>query len=244
MEKSIAITLIIVAGVLVLTTIGFLAFSEISPQNTISVNGESTLEVTPDLVTVYFTVETTAENSNDASDQNAEIVDDLIIAIMRLGFERKQIQTTSFNIYPIYNWERGTQELLGYRTTHNLKIEITLDKANLVGSVIDAGIDSGALVNYINFELTQEKQNQYKAQAIQLATADAKIKAESIAAGLGKSLGRIVSVSDSNFGYTPWLYFDAKMGAAPESEIRQAATDIQPGDQTIYANVRAVYKIA
>jgi predicted transposase YbfD/YdcC len=41
--------------------------------------------------------------------------------------------------------------------------------------VIDSGVDAGALLQYINFELSNDKQNEYKAQALREAGEDAKV---------------------------------------------------------------------
>jgi len=239
MEKSIQITLIIVAAFVVLALIGM---SQLSSQNTVTGNGQAQIKAMPDLVAVYFNVETKGETASEAKDKNSEIVDDMITAILKLGFERKDITTQNFNVYPNYNWKNGEQEIDGYIASHSLRLEMPTDDSDEIGEVIDAGIDAGAGISYINFELSQEKQNSYKAEALKLATEDAKIKAESIASGLGKELGRLVSVSSSNFDYYPWRLYDA-VGAANVEEAKTATTNIQPGEQEISAAVIVVYKL-
>ena len=110
--------------------------------------------------------------------------------------------------------------------------------------MIDAGVDAGASIGYINFELSQEKQNEYKAQALKQAAEDAKIKAESIAEGLGKSIGSIYSISSSDFDYYPWRIYEATASSeAGVAEAKQAATDIQPGEKDITARVSVVFKL-
>ncbi len=244
MDRAIAIVLIIVLGLVVLAGIGYMSFSLLfSPTNTITGNGEATIEVIPDLVKVYFNVETQGDTSKEAKDGNAEIVDDLITNIIKKGFERKDIQTLNFNIYPEYSWKDGERELIGYKARHSIIVELSTDNAYKIGDVIDAGVDAGASINNINFELSQEKENEYKAEAIKFAAEDARIKAKALADGLDKELGKLVSVSDSSFGYYPWRIYESKAGVGDVEMAKQATTNIQPGEQEISARVTAIFKI-
>ncbi len=245
MEKSVQITGIIVLGVVIVSLLGYTAFSSLVPStsNTISANGEAQVEIVPDLVGVYFNVQTKGTTSQEATDSNAEIVDALIVNLVKQGFERKQIQTQNFNVYPSYTYVNRNRVSDGYQATHAIKVELSTEDATKIGIVIDAGVDAGAGISYINFELSPEKQKEAKAEAIKLAAEDAKIRAESIAEGLGKHLGSLVSTSDSNFNYNPWRLYESMDANGGAAEAKAATTNIQPGDQTIYANVRAVFRI-
>src|SRR3970040_1331283 len=98
MDKSVQITLIIVVGVVLLA---LLAQNISNPnQNTISVAGTATVEATPDLIGVYFSVDTKGTTSQEASDKNSEIVNALINSLTLKGFEREDIKTVSFIVYP------------------------------------------------------------------------------------------------------------------------------------------------
>lgn len=241
MKSSVQITLIVVSAVIVLALIGILAFSQMSPGNTISSSGSSQISVMPDRVGVYFNIETQGETSKEAKDKNAEISDNLITALIKQGFDRDEIQTQSYNIYPEYDY-RVNQKLIGYKAINSIKLEFSTQDSDKIGEVIDAGVNAGASISYINFELSLEKQNEYKALALEQATLDAKTKAEAIASGLGKSLGRIVSVSDSSFDYYPWRMYDM-VSSSNAAEAKEAVTSIQPGNQDINARVSVVYKI-
>ena len=94
MEKSVQITLIIVLGVVVLFGMLYSSFFSLMPEtNTVTGNGESSIDVVPDLVTVYFNVETKGKTSQEANDNNSAIVDELTTELLKLGLERKEIQT-------------------------------------------------------------------------------------------------------------------------------------------------------
>jgi hypothetical protein len=234
-DNSVLITLIIVGGIVLLALFG--NFS--SSQNTITSQGSSSIKVLPDIISVYFNVQTEGNTASEASNKNDEIVDKMNNILRSIGFEEDEIQTQGFNVYPNYDYQKGNQ-ITGYTATHSIKIEVFMRDKEKIGNVIDAGINSGAGISYINYELTRENQNMYKAEALKLATEDAKIKAGAIAEGTGRKLGSLVSISTSDFGYVPWL-------AVSETQVKDSgaeiATQITPSEQEISAMVTAVFKI-
>lgn len=244
LDKSVQITLIIVLGVLVL---GFMLYSSMptTSANTVTGNGQATIKVMPDLVKVYFNVETRADTSSEATDENAKIVEDLKEGLVNKGFEESQIQTTNFNVYPDYIWTNNQRKDNGYVATHSIVVEMSSEEVDKIGQVVDAGVGAGAGISYISFELSQELQNQYKAEALSLAAQDARTKAEAIANGLGKKLGKLVSTSGNDFNYYPWRVYSAAEGTASmdSAAIKEEATSITPGDQEVSASVTAVFKL-
>lgn len=93
MEKSVQITLIIVGAVVLLALLGGFMFYNLMPVElkgtTVNVNGISTIKATPDVVKVYFNMETNASTSSEATSLNAEQVDEMMTSLVKLGLERK-----------------------------------------------------------------------------------------------------------------------------------------------------------
>ena len=246
METSVKITLIIVAAILLVGAAGGLLYWKANMHETattINVNGDATIKAVPDMISVYFNVQTNGTTAQEAKDANAEIVDKVTTNLIKIGLERKEITTENFNVYPDYSWENGKQEFRGYKATYSLIVKLSADKTDKVGEAIDAGVDGGALISYINFELSPDKENVYKAAALKKASEDARNKADSVASGLGKSIAGIQSVSESNFNYYPWRIYGAE-GAAPSvAEAKVAVTNIQPGEKDVTAQVNVVFRI-
>ena len=243
-DNSIIITSII--AVVVIAVVLILVFTlKSSDGKTINVQGTAVVKAMPDLVTVYFNVETKADTAVEAKNNNSLIVAELTASLIALGFERDEIVTENFNVYPNYEWDERTRTEDGYIATHSIKIELSTEESDKIGEIIDAGVDAGANINYINFELSSELQNQYKAEAMKLAAKDAKIKAESVASGFDKSVGKLVSVQVNEFNYYPWnVYSSSGMGIAEDAVMAKEATvSIQPGEREISATVIAVYKM-
>src|SRR3989339_905477 len=186
MTKNTAVQITIIISVVVLiiafSTL-YLFNSAVNPEkNSINVQGLATVKAMPDVISVYFNIETTGNTSEEAKDANSLILDELITELLKQGFERKNIVTENYNIYPNYEWDKdGKQIDKGFKATHSIRVEIDSEDSDKLGSIIDAGANAGAGISYINFELSQKLQNQYKAEAMKLAAEDARIKAEAVA---------------------------------------------------------------
>lgn len=231
----IIVTIIVVLGLIV----GILIIlSQIGEKNTISSTGNSQMTVAPDRAIVYLLIEARSKSADDTKNQNAVISTNVLNSLDKIGISKDQIETENYNIYPEYDWTNNQQTLKDYVASNNIKIT-SKDFTN-VGKIIDASVDAGSLVSYINFELSNEKTNEYKKQALAKASEDAKQKAESIANGLGKKLGNLVSVSSSDFNYMPYPLYRAEVSGV---SVKEVATNIQPKNLDITATVTVSYAI-
>ena len=204
---------------------------------TISVDGSSTIKVAPDKATISISIENTAKDAK-ASAQNAQIMQNIQSAILGLAITKDKMQTTNYNLYPVYNTKDNSREIIGYNVSN--EITVTIDNIDMVGTVIDTAINAGASnVNSIEFGLKDSQV--YKDKVLQQAIADAKRKAQVVANSLGKSIVNVVSV---NTGST---YIEAKnfnnamyMRAA---DATGATSPIQSGDISVRANVSVVFEM-
>ena len=237
MERKLIVGILIVAIIFVVVYIGIGSSGAV-----VSAVGESNIEVQPDLVKVYLNLEAKDKSSKVAKDSLDIISDKVQIALLRLGLSKEEIKMQSYNIYQEYDWKNGEQIEKGF--VANQQIVIETKEFDLTAEIVDAAIDNGALVSWINFELSDEKQNEYKIKALEEAGKDANKKAEATASGLGKKLGRLVSVENQEFNYGPYVYFEAKaQGGIADSSVRQAALDIAPRNVDVNARISVKYKL-
>jgi uncharacterized protein YggE len=169
----------------------------------------------------------------------------LIDALVSQGFEKNKVVTENFNVYEDCDWKDGYRTGEGFKATHAVSVELSIDEEDKLASVVDAGTDAGAMISYINFALTQEPQNKYKAEAMKLAAEDAKIKADSVAEGFGKNVGKLVSVQVNDFGYYPWNAYSSRgMGMAEDAiMVKEAVSNIQVGEKEISSTISATFKL-
>lgn len=245
-EKSVQMTLIIAGTILILGLLFMSLIGRAIPdlQNTISSSGDAEVQVTPDVVSIYLAISELGETTQEAKDSADAIYEDIVTRLVRKGLDKNEITTQNYDINEDYSWINNNQKLNGYRVTHSLKISFPSEDSDLISDVLDIAVDSGASFSYINFELSQELENEYKAQALLLATEDAKGKAEAIAEGLDKDLGKLVSVSTDHFYYEPWKAYDYALGGELVSEaVESRVTEIIPSERTVSARITVVYKI-
>ena len=235
MKNKVLIGILLVAIIAVIIYIG-------NTGAVVSAVGESNLEVQPDLVKVYLNLEARDKSSKVAKDSLDVISDDVQIALLRIGLSKEDIKMQSYNIYQEYDWRNGEQIEKGFVASQQIVVET--NEFDLTAEIVDAAIDNGALVSWINFELSDEKQNEYKVKSLEEAGKDANKKAEATASGLGKKLGRLVSVESQDFNYGPYVYFEAKaQDGIADSSVRQAALDIAPRDVNVNARISVKYKL-
>jgi uncharacterized protein len=244
-NNPIVITSIIAGVILLIAILTLVTVTSVLPvsKNVITVEGTSTVKATPDLITVYYTIETKGSTSAIAKDANTVIFDKLQNLITTTGFSKDDLKTQSYNIYPNTYWDGSRQITDGYVASHSLKLEFSTEKLDKLSSVIDAGANSGAGVSSINFELTTEAQNNYKAEALKLASQDAQVKADAVAQGFGKKAGKLVSVQISQFGYYPWNVYSASGMSSDVAGAKEVAMNIAPSSQDISGSVSATFSI-
>ena len=130
MEKSVQITLIIATAVIILGLIGYTMFCQSTGGPRINANGVATVFAEPDLVSVYFNIQTEANTAKEAKDENAEIVNAVTTALVIEGLERKDITTQNFNVHENWEWNGKTREQNGWQATHSLRDTLYILKAH------------------------------------------------------------------------------------------------------------------
>lgn len=249
-NNAIVVTSIIAGVVLVVAVLALTTFNNVVPnyKDTVTVEGIATIDAKPDLITVYYNIEGKGDTSSEAKNEADKIYDDLVMELAKAGFDRSELTTQGFNVYPNIYWEDGKQKEDGYKASHSLKLELSSEEFDKVSLAIDSGVNAKSGISYINFELSPELQSQKKAEALELASKDAKLKAEAVASGFQKNIGNLVSVQVSEFGYYPWSIYssraDSGLSIAEDASLaKEAAENIVPSEQTVSGRVSATYKI-
>ena len=207
---------------------------------TISLSGAGEATAQADQATVNLGVEITAETAEEAIRENAELMTDVINAIIALGIDEEDIITTSYSVYAQYDWTDDGREFAGYSVT-NL-VQVTVKDLDMVGDVIDAAADNGAnSINGISFGLSDAKREELKANAYIAAITDAQVKADLISETLGLTITGVQSVTESSYSSArsyDYDYAELSMDGAAKS---YAPTPITSGELSVTVNVYIVY---
>ena len=250
MSKNIIVGILAVGLILVALILAFGAktttiISEGADQrNVISVTGQSELSVQPDEAELYIRIKTEATTAKAAKDENTVITNNVMQALLKDGFKKEDIESYQFSIYPKQRWdeEEETYETYGYECEHTLKA--TTKDTEKAGDYIDTAVNAGANgIDRVEFTLSNEYEKDVKGQTMILASNDAKEKAEALTTNLGVSLGKITSISESNFVYSPYVYYGADRAMAEGGGAFEEKTTIQPQKLEVQGYVSLVFEI-
>jgi uncharacterized protein len=164
-------------------------------QARVTVIGEGSVSVAPDLAQIRSGVTVRAKTVKEATDSSSKTMTAIMAALAEAGIAAKDIQTARFSIQPVYAAPepRAEQKLVGYTVSNQVNVKIReLDK---VGQIFDRLVAAGA-TDVSNVEFLVADQSRALDQARELAVADAKRKAELYARVSGVELGRVAWISE------------------------------------------------
>jgi uncharacterized protein YggE len=201
----------------------------------ISVTGEASISVPPDLASVDAGVATDAKTAREASEANNTAMAKVLAALKAANIEAKDIQTSRLSLQPQYAPNRsGPSPIVGYRASNRVTVRIR--DVSKVAGVIDTLVGAGANdIGNVNFEVSQA--SKLLDDAREKAVADARRKAEIYARAAGVTLGAPLSISEEG---APRPMFRAKM-AAPMAAA--APTPIAQGEEMLSVSVSVTWAI-
>lgn len=179
--------------------------------NTVSFSGEGKVLAKPDVAVVDFSIVTEAVVSKSAQDANSEKSGKVTEFLKKQKIEDKDIKTTSYNVYPQYEYPRygGVPRIKGYQVSQT--IEVKIRNLENVSSVLDGVVTAGAnQVGNLNFKIDDPEK--LKAEARAKAIADAKKKAGELKDQVGIKLGKIVNFSEGVTDYLVPMYESSVLG--------------------------------
>lgn len=160
-----------------------------NPQFTVNVVGQGKVSIVPDLAKVTVGIETDkTANAAEAYKQASAAMVKIVKAIADLGIDNKDVQTADYFLNPIYQYNNGENDLVGYQAVQS--VTVTLRDLKKVSSLIEKSTTAGAnRINNVMF--TVEDMEKIKNQARLKAIVDAKAKSADYAAAVGVKLGEI-----------------------------------------------------
>jgi uncharacterized protein len=165
----------------------------------------------------------------------------VIDALKASGLQQNETSTISFSIKPNYNYSKYGHrgDLTGFTVSNSIHIE-----SSNIGSVsqwIDNAVQAGAnIVNDIYFSVSEEKLQKIKNILLKEAVANAKSKADIVAAAAGINVGGIKSITVEEIGLPP---VPGPLYTKSISSDEISSTPILAGEQEISTTVGIVYII-
>ena len=164
---------------------------------TITVDGVGRLNIPPDLVILYTTLETRETKYSNAIHLAQEKEDELREAIARAGFDPEDLKTASFRVEPIKDEKKdrfGTKSQVvgGFTCYHLFKLMFEFDQDRL--SKVISQITRSELKPNFSVKYSVQRANFVKDELMRDAMANAQHKAFIFADAADCKLGKLLNV--------------------------------------------------
>lgn len=208
---------------------------EVKQNSQITVNGEGKIAVVPDQVEINFSVTNFGKEATEVKKLNDQTVTKVISFLKKNSIPPSDYKTTKVILNKMYD---SNQKKYTYQASQSFVIllkDITKYDQLMLG-LVDNGINT---VN--NIEFKSSKIEQYKTEARQLASLDAKKRANDYVSVLNQKIGRAVSIIDNSGYYQPLMHknIEIAMGA----EVQEAQQTIAIGEIEILSSVTITFAL-
>ncbi len=204
--------------------------------HTITVSGQGSASLTPDIATISIGVQTEDKEAAKAVAENNTKAQEVLKQLKSFGIEEKYISTTNFTVYPRQQYDNNGKPL---ETTYGVEntVLVRVNDLTKIGEILDTVVKAGAnTISSIQFDVADSSGAYNK--ALEAAVADARAKAEVAAKAAGVKLGPVHTIQTSVS--SPSLY---KRSLAQEVAAPAPNVPISPGQMNISVDVTIVYLI-
>ena len=206
-----------------------------------SVSGEGKVFVTPDIAKISLGIEANGASLKTVQSSVNAKAKALTDSLKKLGIAEADIKTTSYSVYPEYDYTNPAGRITGFRVSTSY--EVTIRDFDKVNDAITADTASGAnIVGGVSFELNDKTEKEKLQEARKLAVKDAKDKASGLAGAAGITLGRVINISENRLSPVPLMYADKAVSLGAGSP-EQTTPNIQPGTTEINVTITLSYEV-
>jgi uncharacterized protein len=205
------------------------AARETGSEPVVVTTGTAVVRQAPDRAFLVLATELHASQPSGAQQQAAQAMTSVRQKLKAAGVADEAVKTLSYTLREEFDYVNNRRTSRGYVASNT--IELRIDQIDQVGRLLDVAVQSGATtVSDIRFDL--KDRDAAERQALRLAVADARSRAEAIAAGAGRSLGPIVRIDEQgpHFPIPRPTMMAARAEAMPD-------TPITPGEIEVRASV-------
>lgn len=230
---------LLAAALMLSMSAGSLAAAEGAPPRQITVTGESTLNVAPELATITLGVTEEAEEAAMAMQAVSDAMNAVIAELKAAGIAAADLQTRQISMHPVWSQDRsydsgGTRKITGFQASNTLMLRVRdLDR---LGPVMDAVLAAGAN-NFQGLSFGVEDPEAVADRIRGEAVKDAVRKAAQLAEAAGMELGPVRSISEHGGGGGPRPMMAMEMA-------RSDAMPVEAGELSFSHNVSVVFDMS
>ena len=166
-----------------------------SQGNSLMVKGTAILKQIPEILVVRISIPSHAEKYRDCQEKLVKAIDFTRILLMKYGIEAESIRTNDLNVSERRDYLPNGSIKVGFEGNAVLTLEhnYTVAYAQKLLSALQS--DSVTMPYTLEFTLSENQKKELRQKAIEVAMADAREKAETIARAAGIGLWKINKIT-------------------------------------------------
>jgi len=215
---------------------------------TITVKGMGRVTTAPDYVVISMSLEAHEQDYEATMELAAKKIEQLNASLEEIGFEKKSVKTTNFNVRTDYERVKdrsGNYKSVfnGYICSHRLKVEFDFDTKRLAQTLY--AISRCLAQPELSISFTVKDPSAVNKELLRSATINAKEKAQILCEASGVELGQLLTI-DYNWdelnivSHTDYM-LEEKCMAMPVGGL--ADMDIEPDDIDVSDTATFVWEI-
>ena len=159
--------------------------------------GEGLVHAVPDRAWITISAESRASTAREAQRRNTEAMTPVLSKLKSAGVAADAIRTVSYDVQ--YEWDFVNGKRVGRGYVARNSVEVRVDNVDRVGEYLEIAVASGATsLGGVRFDLKERAK--LEREALRLAVADARAKADAAASGAGRAIDsvEVIAVSVKN----------------------------------------------
>jgi uncharacterized protein YggE len=190
--------------------------------------GEGLVEAVPDRAWINISAESRASTAREAQRRNTDAMTPVLAKLKSSGVAADAIRTIAYDVQ--YEWDFVNGKRVGKGYVARNTVEVRVDNVERVGEYLEVAVASGATsLGGVRFDLKDRAK--LEREALRLAVADARAKADAAAAGANRTVERIVRIEEGVMGGRPVPMAQAEsvrvLSAAAAPPIETGQTEIR-----------------
>ena len=219
-----------------------LCFADDKPLTGVQVSGTCEVKVTPDRGSVSFSAENQFKNQEEAVKKTNQQMNDLKAKIQELKLANVEFKTTNYTVAPVREWEKDRLVDKGTRAT--MTLEVTTSEIPRLGeAMVEAskvGIQSvGSMTTFLSVEKSQAEY----LTCLDIASHDARRKADQLAKKLGFKVGDVLNVVESPLPPREPVPYPAQRSLMAKGMNEATPVSVDAGTQSFTTNIQVTYQI-
>jgi uncharacterized protein YggE len=163
-------------------------------------SGEGIVQAVPDRAWITITAESRGSNPREAQRRNTEAMTPVQDKLRAAGIPADAIRTVGYDLQQEWDFVNNKRISRGYVARNT--IDVRVDAIDRVGELLELAVGTGATaVGGIRFDL--KDRGKLEREALRLAVADARARADAAASGAGRTIDRVLRIEEHGVSAPP-----------------------------------------